>query len=119
MHLREILQILVSIVRSGIEATAANRNQWRLLDIEVVERMADIRKLVEPTPAISKASEMVLWTALEFTHAAVMAENGGDPQRVATARIDAMSSLADLTLAIEQARPSRFARALQMADLAA
>ena len=72
MHLGEILQILVSIVRSGIAATAANRNSWRLRDIEVLERMADIRRLVEPTPEIVLATQMVIWNALELTHAAVM-----------------------------------------------
>jgi hypothetical protein len=117
VHLGEILQILVSIVRSGIEATAANRNSWRLLDIEVLERMADIRGLVEPTPDILYSSQMVIWNALELTHAAVMAEGGSNAQRgaVMTARINAMSSLADLTIAIEHAKPSRLARSLQLA----
>ena len=117
MHLGEILQILVSIVRSGIEATAANRNNWRLLDIEVLERMADIRRLVEPTPEISSATQMVIWSALELTHAAVMEEGGRNAPMgaVMTARINAMSALADLTLAIENAKPSRFARNLQIA----
>lgn len=115
MHLGEILQILVSIVRSGIEATAANRHYWRLLDIEVLERMADIRRLVEPSPEISRACEMVIWNALELTHAAVLAENNEReaPGGVMTARINAMSALADLTVAIEHARPSPMARALK------
>jgi hypothetical protein len=117
VHLGEILQILVSIVRSGIEATAANRNSWRLLDIEVLERMADIRGLVEPTPEIAHATQMVIWNALELTHAAVLEEgHAQSPQgEVMTARINAMSALADLTLAIENARPSHLARALQLA----
>ncbi len=117
MHLGEILQILVSIVRSGIEATAANRNSWRLLDIEVLERMADIRRLVEPTPEIVLATQMVIWNALELTHAAVMEEGGANAPLGAlmTARINAMSALADLTVVIENARPSRFARTLQIA----
>lgn len=117
MHLGEILQILVAIVRSGIEAAAANRHAWRLLDIEVVERMADIRGLVEPTPEIVRATQMVIWNALELTHAAVMEEGGGAPfGAVMTARINAMSALADLTIAIEHARPSRLARSLQLAS---
>lgn len=118
MHLGEILQILVSIVRSGIEATAANRNSWRLLDIEVLERMADIRGLVEPTPDIVTATQMVIWHALELTHAAVLEEGGANAPygAVMTARINAMSALADLTVAIEHAKPSRLARTLQLAS---
>lgn len=118
MHLDEILQILVSIVRSGIEATAANRHYWRLLDIEVLERMADLRRLVEPTPEIVNASQMVIWSALELTHAAVLEEGGANSPygAVMTARINAMSALADLTVAIEHARPSRLARTLQLAS---
>jgi prophage DNA circulation protein len=117
VHLGEILQILVSIVRSGIEATTANRHSWRLLDIEVLERMADIRRLVEPTPEIVTATQMVIWNALELTHAAVLEEGGRNTAQgaVMTARINAMSALADLTVAIENARPSRLARNLQIA----
>ncbi|MDB5640694.1 MAG: hypothetical protein JWN07_11 [Hyphomicrobiales bacterium] len=117
MHLVEILQILVAIVRSGIEATAANRNAWRLLDIEVLERMADIRGLVEPTPEILFATQMVIWNSLELTHAAVLEEGGANAplDTVMSARINAMSSLADLTVAIENARPSPMARTLQLA----
>jgi hypothetical protein len=118
VHLVEILQILVAIVRSGIEATAANRHAWRLLDIEVVERMADIRGLVEPTPEILFATQMVIWTALELTHAAVLEEGSAHSPfgAVMTARINAMSALADLTVVIERARPSRLARTLQLAS---
>jgi hypothetical protein len=117
VHLGEILQILVAIVRSGIEATAANRHAWRLLDIEVLERMADIRGLVEPTPEIVRATQMVIWSALELTHAAVMEEAGATSPlgAVMTARINAMSALVDLTLAVEHATPSRLARTLQLA----
>jgi hypothetical protein len=118
VHLVEILQILVAIVRSGIETTAANRHAWRLLDIEVLERMADIRGLVEPTPAILFATQMVIWNALELTHAAVLEEGSTHSPcgAVMTARINAMSALADLTVAIEHARPSRLARTLQLAS---
>jgi hypothetical protein len=113
--LGDILQGLVSIVRSGIEATAANRHNWRLLDIEVLERMSDIRRLVQSTPAIEHSCQMAIWTCLEFTHAAVLAEDGDRTTSPALteARMNAMSALVDLTLAIEHAAPSRFARDLQ------
>jgi hypothetical protein len=113
--LSEILQALVSLVRSGIDATAVNKHNWRLLDIEVLERMADMRRLLEVTPAIKRSCEMVIWTCLEFTHAAVLAEDGDVTisPALTNARINAMSALADLTLAVEKARPSKLALSLQ------
>ena len=76
--------------------------------------MADIRLLVEPTPAIRQCCEVVIWNCLEFTHAAVLAEDNERTTSPALtdARINAMSSLIDLSMAIEHAAPSRFARAL-------
>ncbi|MDB5651165.1 MAG: hypothetical protein JWL62_2685 [Hyphomicrobiales bacterium] len=106
------------MVRSGIDATAANKHNWRLLDIEVLERMADIRGLLEMTPAIERSCEMVIWNCLEFTHAAVLAEDGDitTSPGLTNARIQAMSALADLTLAIEHARPSALARSLDFIE---
>lgn len=121
MLLGEILQGLVSIVRSGIEATAANKHNWRLLDIEALERMSDIRHLLEPSADIHKCCEMVIWTCLEFTHAAVLAEDNEltTSPALTNARINALSALVDLTLAISNARPSRFAKSLQYVDASA
>lgn len=115
MLLGEILHGLVAIVRSSIEATAANRHNWRLLDIEVLERMSDIRRLVEPTPDIERSCQMAIWSCLDFTHAAVLAEDGDRTTSPALteARMNAMSALVDLTVAIEHAAPSRLARSLK------